>query len=119
MPLIGRCLHQTIADPPLCFDTQRRVRDARSGEDVATIDKVDGPDEVGYDNQAGNYYLAAAKNSGGPVLGVVDARTNRWVANLPSGPRAHSVAADPKTGRVFVPIEARKESSDCKLGCIA
>lgn len=101
------------------FPVQSLVMDARSGKIVATIDKVSGSDEVGYDNQAGNYYLAAAKNPGGPVLGVVDARTNKWVANLPSGPRAHSVAADPKSGRVFVPIEAHKNGADCASGCIA
>jgi DNA-binding beta-propeller fold protein YncE len=101
------------------FPAQSLVMDAKTGNIVATVDKVGGSDEVWYDKRSENYYLAAAKNPGGPVLGVIDARTNRWVANLPSGPRAHSVAADPKTGRVFVPIEARKESSDCASGCIA
>jgi hypothetical protein len=101
------------------FPPQSLVMDARSGKVVATIDKVSGSDEVGYDSRAGNYYLAAAKNPGGPVLGVVDAKTNRWVANLPSGPRAHSVAADPHSGRVFVPIEAHMNSTDCASGCIA
>jgi DNA-binding beta-propeller fold protein YncE len=93
--------------------------DAHTGNIVATIDKVGGSDEVWYDGKSGNYYLAAAKNPGGPVLGVIDATSNRWVANLPSGPRAHSVAADPKTGKVFVPIEAHKGSADCAAGCIA
>jgi len=101
------------------FPAQSLVVDARSGKVIATIDKVGGFDEVWYDNQAGNYYLAAAKNPGGPVLGIVDAHTNHWVANLPSGPRAHSVAADPRSGRVFVPIETRKNSTDCASGCIA
>ena len=101
------------------FPAKSVVMDARTGNTVATIDKVGGSDEVWYDEKSGNYYLAAAKNPGGPVLGVIDARTDRWIANLPSGPRAHSVAADPKTGRVFVPIEARKDSADCASGCIA
>lgn len=101
------------------FPSQSLVMDARTGKIVATIDKVGGSDEVWYDAKSGNYYLAAAKNPGGPVLGVIDARTDHWVANLPSGPRAHSVAADPKTGKVFVPIEARKDSADCASGCIA
>jgi DNA-binding beta-propeller fold protein YncE len=101
------------------FPPQSLVMDARTGKIVATIDKVGGSDEVWYDDKSGNYYLAAAKNPGGPVLGVIDAHTDRWIANLPSGPRAHSVAADPKTGRVFVPIEARKDSADCASGCIA
>jgi hypothetical protein len=101
------------------FPSQSLVMDAHTGKIVATIDKVGGSDEVWYDNKSGNYYLAAAKNPGGPVLGVIDARTDRWIANLPSGARAHSVAADPKSGRVYVPIEARKDSADCASGCIA
>src|SRR5581483_5712526 len=101
------------------FPAQSLVMDARSGKIIATIDKLGGSDEVWYDSGSGNYYLAAAKNPGGPVLGVVDARTNRRIANLPSGPHAHSVAADPKSGRVFVPIEAHKGSPDCSCGCIA
>jgi DNA-binding beta-propeller fold protein YncE len=101
------------------FPAQSLVMDARSGKIIATIDKVGGSDEVWYDGKSGNYYLAAAKNKGGPVLGVVDARNDHWVTNLPSGPRAHSVAADSTSGRVFVPIEARKDSADCGSGCIA
>jgi DNA-binding beta-propeller fold protein YncE len=101
------------------FPAQSLIMDARSGRITATVGKVGGSDEVWYDPRSGNYYLAAAKNPGGPVLGVIDAHDNHWVTNLPSGPRAHSVAADPKSGRVFVPIEARKESADCSSGCIA
>lgn len=101
------------------FPAQSLVMDAQTGKIIATIDKVGGSDEVWYDEKSEHYYLAAAKNPGGPVLGVIDARTDRWIANLPSGPRAHSVAADPLSGRIFVPIEARKESADCSLGCLA
>jgi DNA-binding beta-propeller fold protein YncE len=101
------------------FPAQSLVMDARTGKIVATIGKLGGSDEVWYDPKLGNYYLAAARNPGGPVLGVIDARSNHWIANLPSGPRAHSVAVDPHTGRVFVPIEAHKGSADCVSGCIA
>lgn len=101
------------------FPAQSLIMDGRSGKIVATIDKVGGSDEVWYDSKSGYYYLAAAKNPGGPVLGVIDARSHRWIANVPSGPRAHSVAADPRSGRVLVPIEARPDSKDCAAGCIA
>lgn len=101
------------------FPAQSLVMDAKTGKIIASIGKVGGSDEVWYDEKSGHYYLAAAKNPGGPVLGVIDARTDRWIANLPSGPRAHSVAADPVSGRIFVPIEARKDSADCSAGCIA
>lgn len=101
------------------FPAQSLVMDAKTGKIIAAIDKVGGSDEVWYDEKSGHYYLAAAKNPGGPVLGVIDASTDRWIANLPSGPRAHSVAADPVSGRIYVPIEARKDSADCSGGCIA
>jgi DNA-binding beta-propeller fold protein YncE len=101
------------------FPAQSLVMDARTGKIVAAVDKVSGSDEVWYDPKSGNYYLGAAKNPGGPILGVIDARTNHWVTNLPSGQHAHSAAADAKSGRVFVPIEASKNSADCSSGCIA
>ncbi len=101
------------------FPAKSLVLDARSGKVIATIDQVGGSDEVWYDPKMHNYYLAAGGNPGGPVLGVIDALTNRWVANLPTGPHAHSVAADPVSGRVFVPIQAAKGAADCVSGCIA
>ncbi|HEX4137479.1 MAG TPA: hypothetical protein VHY84_22915, partial [Bryobacteraceae bacterium] len=76
-------------------------------------------DEVWFDKQQDRYYLAAVANPGGPVLGIVDARNDRWLANLPTGPHAHSVAADPVNGRVFVPIAATDAESGCRNGCIA
>ena len=39
-----------------------------------------------------------------PVLGVINAGTNTWIENLPTGAGAHSVAVDPTTGNVFVPV---------------
>lgn len=39
-----------------------------------------------------------------PVLGVIDAETNTWIANIPTGPNAHSVAANPINNEVFVPL---------------
>ncbi len=101
------------------FPAKSLVMDASSGKILATIDHVGGTDEAWYDAESAHYYLAAAANTGGPVLGVIDAATDQWAGNLPSGPRAHSVAADSKTGRVFVPIEARKDGGDCSTGCIA
>lgn len=101
------------------FPAKSLIMDAASGKILATIDRVGGTDEAWYDAKSAHYYLAAAGNTGGPVLGIIDAATHHWVGNLPSGPRAHSVAADPKTGRVFVPIEARKDGGNCSTGCIA
>lgn len=93
---------------------------------VTKIPQVGGSDEVAYSPKTNKYYFAArnwyksGKTNIGPklaVLGVVDAGTNStppaWVENVPtcspdknggctSG--AHSVAVDPVSGRIFVPI---------------
>ena len=88
-----------------------------SGAIVKTITQVGGSDEVAYDPKLNHYYTASRDwtangisqtgNAGAvftPVLGVIDAATNTWIANMPTGANAHSVAADPVTGRVFVPV---------------
>jgi DNA-binding beta-propeller fold protein YncE len=101
------------------FPAKSLILDLRSGKVVSTMHQVGGSDEVWFDKQQDRYYLAAVANPGGPVLGVVDARDDRWLANVPTGPHAHSVAADPVNGRVFVPIAATDAQSDCRNGCIA
>ena len=100
------------------FPARSFVMSATTGSIVASLPQVGGSDEVWSDPKAGRYYLAAAANTGGPVLGVVDSRANRWIGNWPTGPHAHSVAADPATGKVFVPIAAGS-AADCARGCIA
>ena len=101
------------------FPAQSLIMDASSGSIVARLPQVGGSDEVWSDATAGRYYLAAVANTGGPVLGVVDARTRAWIANLPTGPNAHSVAADANSGKVFVPIAASPADAACRRGCIA
>ena len=101
------------------FPAHSLILDARTDRIVARIAQVGGSDEVYADPRAHRYYLAAVKNPGGPVLGIVDARTRRWIANLPSGPDAHSVAADARSGKVFVPMAASRDGGPCREGCVA
>ena len=100
------------------FPAHSVVMNARSGKIEASV-QVGGSDEVWSDMRSHSYYLAAVANKGGPALGVVDSLTNRAVAAIPTGPRAHSVAVDAKTGKVFVPIQANPSMADCTQGCIA
>lgn len=100
------------------FPARSFVMNATTGKIVASLPEVGGSDEVWSDLKAGRYYLAAVANTGGPVLGVVDSLTNRWIGNWPTGPHAHSVAADATTGKVLVPIAAGS-ATDCARGCIA
>jgi len=91
---------------------QTIIMNARDGHIVATITQVGGSDAVAYNPGDNRYYLAArdmtsnGRKDGAktPVLGIIDAGTNRWIANLSTGPNAHSVAVDPVTNRVYVPI---------------
>lgn len=96
-----------------------RVMSVLTGKIVARLPQVGGVDQVWSDRRTGRYYLAAYANPGGPTLAVFDLRTNRWIANVPTGPHAHSVAADVSTGKVFVPIAAGGPAGDCANGCVA
>lgn len=101
------------------FPARSYIVNATSGRIVARLPQVGGSDEVYSNEKAGRYYLAAVANPGGPVLGVVNSRTLRWLANIPTGSHAHSVAVDTATGRVFVPIAASGADGACPQGCIA
>ena len=91
------------------------IMDARSGRIVRALHQVGGSDEVWFDPAHKAYYLAASNmTSNGqasgypaPVLGVITARGDRWLGNVPTAASAHSVAADPVNGHVFVPIPGK------------
>ena len=91
---------------------QVHVMDARDGRIIATVTQVGATDQVWYNPGDNRYYLAARNMTatgmkGGlltPVLGVIDASTNQWIANVPTGLGAHSVAVDPTTNRAYVPV---------------
>jgi DNA-binding beta-propeller fold protein YncE len=86
------------------FAPRSLIMNILSGEILATVNEVGGSDEVWYNSGTGHYYLAAASMTGGPVLGIVDAETMTWIQNVPTGEDSRSVAADPRTKRVFVPV---------------
>lgn len=92
---------------------------ARDGHVVSTFHQVGGSDEVWLDPVSRMYYLGASNmTSNGlssgyatPVLGVIAAGSHgfqgddsRWLGNFPTAAQAHSVAANPVNGQVFVPI---------------
>ncbi|MDB5093746.1 MAG: hypothetical protein JWO85_1847 [Candidatus Eremiobacteraeota bacterium] len=104
-------------DTPAGSQQMTLIMSATSGAVVKTITQVGGEDEVAYDPKLNHYYTASRDMTASgisqtgqtgavftPVLGVIDAATNTWIANLPTGSGAHSVAADSATGRVFVPV---------------
>ena len=100
-----------------CAQPPSLVINAKTGAIVASIPQVGGSDEVWFNPGDDRYYLAARNNPGGPVLGVVDAKTNVWIQNVPTAPNSHSVAANAKTNDVYVPLTA-SPASPCPAGCI-
>jgi hypothetical protein len=95
-----------------------------SGAIVKTITGVGGSDEVAYDAFTNRYYTASRNWTANglsqtglstaaftPVLGIIDASTNTWIANVPTVKGSHSVAADSSTGHVFVPVPSTATSN--------
>lgn len=88
------------------------VMDIRDGRITSTTHQVGGSDEVSIDPLTQTYYLAAsnmtsdgsATGTPAPVLGVLKAPNGPWIENVATKSGAHSVAADPSTGQVFVPL---------------
>lgn len=100
------------------FAAKSLVMGVRTGAITARFLQVGGSDQVWFDPKSMRYYLAAVANPGGPVLGIIDAHSDRWIANIPTGPRAHSVAADAASGKVFVPVAASNTDDNCRSGCV-
>jgi len=89
-----------------------------TGDVVATIPEVGGSDEVWYDPGNRTYFLGARYANGGSALGIIDARTNSFLGTVPTGKGSHSVAADPVTNNVYVPLPANPADPECLNGCI-
>ena len=81
---------------------------------MADFSNVGGSDEVWFNPGDNRYYLA---ESGLQNLGIIDAATLTFVAEVESGLGAHSVAADLATNHIFVPVAGPDPA--CPDGCIA
>ncbi|HET7440994.1 MAG TPA: hypothetical protein VFJ47_06810 [Terriglobales bacterium] len=42
----------------------------------------------------------------GPVLGVIDSKTNQWLQNVSTNANSHSVAVDSTINHIFVPMQS-------------
>jgi hypothetical protein len=112
--LVGCGDHDGEAFPP-----NEYVIDGASGAILVTITTVGGVDEIWYNSGDNRYYLAARDMPTGPVLGVIDAKTNLWLQNVATNANSHSVAADPNTNHVFVPLQAGAPcTTQSANGCI-
>jgi hypothetical protein len=112
--LVGCADHDGVAFPP-----NEYVIDGTSGKILATITNVGGVDETWYNPSDHRYYLAARDMPTGPVLGVIDAKTNQWLQNVATNANSHSVAVDPSNNHVFVPLQSGPIcTTQSQNGCI-
>ena len=81
------------------------------------VNGISGGDQTAYDPTNDTFFEAARFQIGGPVLGVVDAKTLA-LQLLPIGTNDHSVAVDPITNEVFVATGATAAFPNCSNGCI-
>jgi len=112
--LIGCADHDGEAFPP-----NEYIIDGTSGAILATIPYVGGVDETWYNPGDNRYYLAARDMPTGPVMGVIDAKTNTWLENVATGANSHSIAVDPSTNHAFVPLQAGAScTTQSANGCV-
>jgi len=99
------------------------IMDARSGSIDKSVEGVGGNDEVWFNPGDGRYYLAARNNPTGPVLGIIDAKTQTLDQLIPTVSQApgsaHSVAVNPHNNHALVPFPANNVAPNCLNGCIA
>jgi hypothetical protein len=67
------------------------------------VGNITGADEVWFSRGPNRYYTASSAMPGGSVLGVVDGKTNFLIETIPQSSASHSVAADSRRNKVFIP----------------
>lgn len=114
------------APDPVQFAPRTYVINGRTGEILANIPQVGGVDYGAYNPVDHHYYLGArdyftspTATTASPVLGVIDADTNKWIENFPTGTDAHSVAVNPVNNQIFVPIEDPNPLCGTFPGCVS
>jgi hypothetical protein len=113
------------APDPTTFAPRTYIINGRTGAIVSTITQVGGEDSAWYNPGDHHYYTGSrdfftspTATSATPVMGVIDADTNQWVENIPTGTNAHSVAANPRNNHIFVPLENPNTMCGALPGCV-
>jgi DNA-binding beta-propeller fold protein YncE len=76
------------------------------GNILTTLTGQGGNDEVWFNPGDGHYLLAESNNTVQKQLGIVDSRNAEVDQDIKTGTSSHSVAADPASNQVYVPITA-------------
>ncbi len=100
---------------------------AGAGSIVATFAQISKTDEIWYDPASGRYFVTGANAAGHRVFDVISDSTDQLLQSvlLPvaDASNPHSIAVDPLTGDVFVPLAGNTAAvggnAVCALGCVA
>ncbi len=124
--VIAGCDPGFPAPDPVQFAPRTYIVDAATGVILANLTEVGGEDFVAYNAYDNRYYTAArdyftspSAAKATPVLGVIDAATNKWIENVPTGTNSHSVAVNPVTNQIFVPLLNPNPLCGPLPGCVA
>jgi hypothetical protein len=102
-----------------CNDTNAiRIINLNDGSVVQTF-PINGADEAWFNPGDGHYFVAAANNTGGAVLAVIDSVQPELDQTISTAVGDHSVAAEPLFNHVFVPLRPVPTDPACTNGCIA
>src|SRR5216683_3142697 len=92
------------------------VMSAKTGKLVKNVADIGGADMVAYNPKAGQYYTGSRNMPEGPVLGVIDAKTNVLAQKIAlKGGNPHSVAVNQANNHVFVPQSSKGGGCGCVL----
>jgi hypothetical protein len=94
-----------------------QVIDLTTGATLGTFPAVTGNDEVWF-NPGDNNYYAAEQDNVPTALGIIHADTLKFDQSIPVAAGTHSVAADPISNRVFMPLVAGTANAVCPNGCV-
>ena len=99
------------------------TRNDGNGAVLATFSQINGSDQVWFDPTTGRFFVSGGNNTIGgvasPAIGVIDAATETFLQDIPTVPgNAHSVAVDPVSGEVFVPLPGGTGNTICPSGCM-
>jgi PEP-CTERM motif len=102
------------------------------GSVVALFPQISGTDELWYDPNTGDFYVTGHDSAGRRVFDVISDKTDTLLQSvlLPvlAASNPHSIAVDPFSGDVFVPLAGTTFNKDgsvnvantfCPLGCVA
>jgi len=91
------------------------VFDLRTEKVIAATPKMGGSDMAGYVEKLSLYVVGGRETPTGPGIGLIDAKTNEWIQNIPAPPNAHSVVISQANAHILVP--SAKTGGFCG-GCI-